>query len=73
MSSLGVSPYSWHVGCTSLSYDPAKQVGFPSILEDVRMNSYGIFDSYPASMLISIYCIANKSQLNVSGEWKQIP
>jgi len=27
MSPLGVGLYSWHVDCTSLSYDQAKQVG----------------------------------------------
>jgi len=45
MSSLGVSPYSWHVDCTSLSYGQAKQVG---LCFHSRMNSHGIFDLYPA-------------------------
>jgi len=40
MSSLGVSLYSWHVDCNSLSYNQAKQVCL-----HVRMNSYGTFDS----------------------------
>jgi len=36
---------------------------YTSILEDVRMNSYGIFNLYPTptpSMLTSIYYIENK-------------
>jgi len=45
-----------------LMIKPSRLV-YASILEDIRMNSYGIFDSYPAptpSMLTSIYYVANK-------------